>query len=265
MTKAVTAPAMDDEASGGQSPSSSSVARRTAALVPDRSGQNSPPPQCSSATIATHPDANDSDSIPGNSSEDTFLYPPPNGSANHHRLISNECKPKYKKYCCEASTISCCAINQQNQNQQQQQQISNSVVLSVIHGRPATMITSGCFDAGPMPADEYLGGDGDGETSCARGRGDSVEQSYFATLSASYEADTDKDVTARRKLKCHSRCGICKEKMGLLGIKCRCGVVYCSKHRFPLAHKCGYDFKSEGRSMLTKKVKLCVASKVPRF
>lgn len=40
-----------------------------------------------------------------------------------------------------------------------------------------------------------------------------------------------------------TKCWSCKRKVGLMGISCKCGYTYCSKHRIPEEHDCEFDFK----------------------
>tara|TARA_Y100000996_G_C22416523_1_gene599550 strand:+ start:73 stop:267 length:195 start_codon:yes stop_codon:yes gene_type:complete len=41
------------------------------------------------------------------------------------------------------------------------------------------------------------------------------------------------------------KCHICKKKLKLTDMKCRCGYKFCSSHRLPEQHNCTYDFKKE--------------------
>ena len=51
----------------------------------------------------------------------------------------------------------------------------------------------------------------------------------------------------------HSRCFICKKKVGLLGYQCKgCDCSYCNGHRLPEDHKCDGNFM-EGAKMEIKK------------
>jgi hypothetical protein len=50
-----------------------------------------------------------------------------------------------------------------------------------------------------------------------------------------------------------SRCWECKKKVGLTGIECRCGFVYCGTHRYADQHNCTFDFKSADRAELAKR------------
>jgi predicted nucleic acid binding AN1-type Zn finger protein len=50
------------------------------------------------------------------------------------------------------------------------------------------------------------------------------------------------------------RCHSCNKKVGLTGIECRCGSVYCGQHRYPEQHNCTFDFKAHDRANLQKTV-----------
>ncbi|KAL0248447.1 hypothetical protein GEMRC1_003683 [Eukaryota sp. GEM-RC1] len=47
-----------------------------------------------------------------------------------------------------------------------------------------------------------------------------------------------------------SRCFQCRRKLGLLGIKCKCGLMVCSQHR--IDHNCTFDFKAEQQERLSR-------------
>ncbi|XP_020205477.1 zinc finger A20 and AN1 domain-containing stress-associated protein 5 [Cajanus cajan] len=48
------------------------------------------------------------------------------------------------------------------------------------------------------------------------------------------------------------RCKSCNKKVGLIGFECRCGDVFCGRHRYPEHHACKVDFKQIGRQALIK-------------
>jgi len=50
------------------------------------------------------------------------------------------------------------------------------------------------------------------------------------------------------------RCWKCNKKVGLTGVECRCGYVFCAQHRFEDAHNCDFDFMANDRSNLKKKL-----------
>ena len=49
-----------------------------------------------------------------------------------------------------------------------------------------------------------------------------------------------------------AKCTICKKKVGLTCVVCRCGHKYCDKHRYPNEHGCTFDYKAEGRKAIEK-------------
>ncbi|KAL2334464.1 hypothetical protein Fmac_015677 [Flemingia macrophylla] len=58
------------------------------------------------------------------------------------------------------------------------------------------------------------------------------------------------------------RCKSCNKRVGLIGFKCRCGDVFCGKHRYPEMHACQLDFKQIGRQALIKQNPLCNGDKL---
>ena len=49
-----------------------------------------------------------------------------------------------------------------------------------------------------------------------------------------------------------NRCYSCRKKIGLTGFTCRCGYVFCSEHRYSDKHDCPFDYKAQGKQLLTK-------------
>ena len=47
-----------------------------------------------------------------------------------------------------------------------------------------------------------------------------------------------------------TKCWTCKRKVGLLGFKCRCSYVFCSKHRYSDQHDCDHDYKKAHQERL---------------
>lgn len=50
-----------------------------------------------------------------------------------------------------------------------------------------------------------------------------------------------------------TKCWVCLRKVGLLGFKCRCDYIFCSKHRHYTDHACDYDYKTPAREELARK------------
>lgn len=49
-------------------------------------------------------------------------------------------------------------------------------------------------------------------------------------------------------------CAVCRKKLGLIPMTCRCGLDLCAKHRYPEEHNCKYDFKKSGRQILEQQL-----------
>lgn len=47
-----------------------------------------------------------------------------------------------------------------------------------------------------------------------------------------------------------NRCSACPKRVGLTGIRCRCGATFCGSHRYPEKHGCTFDFKAAGREAI---------------
>ncbi len=46
----------------------------------------------------------------------------------------------------------------------------------------------------------------------------------------------------------------CNKKVGLTGLQCKCGLVFCGLHRYPDEHDCTFDFKGHDRKKLAKEL-----------
>mmetsp|Transcript_25581 Transcript_25581/g.51252 ORF Transcript_25581/g.51252 Transcript_25581/m.51252 type:complete len:244 (+) Transcript_25581:138-869(+) len=57
----------------------------------------------------------------------------------------------------------------------------------------------------------------------------------------------------REEQKDKTKCWACSKKCGLTGFECRCGYVFCSKHRYAEDHDCDFDHKGKGREILAKR------------
>lgn len=57
------------------------------------------------------------------------------------------------------------------------------------------------------------------------------------------------------------KCAVCKQKLGLLPLLCRCEQALCSRHLIFSEHKCTFDYKGEGRNVINKENPKVVAKK----
>ncbi|KAK2523781.1 Zfand5, partial [Columba livia] len=62
-----------------------------------------------------------------------------------------------------------------------------------------------------------------------------------------------------------NRCFMCRKKLGLTGIDCRCGNLFCGLHRYSDKHNCPYDYKAEAAEKIRKENPVVVAEKVQRI
>lgn len=62
-----------------------------------------------------------------------------------------------------------------------------------------------------------------------------------------------------------NRCGVCRKKLKLTDLECRCSARFCANHRPPEEHACTYDYKAAGRTQLTKNLEKAVADKIERI
>lgn len=51
-----------------------------------------------------------------------------------------------------------------------------------------------------------------------------------------------------------NKCPVCQKKIGVLGIECRCGSIFCSLHRYPDQHNCSFNFREHDKKILKDNV-----------
>ncbi|KAG6535482.1 zinc finger AN1 domain-containing stress-associated protein 15-like [Zingiber officinale] len=59
-----------------------------------------------------------------------------------------------------------------------------------------------------------------------------------------------------------NRCSACHRKVGLTGFRCRCGDLFCGRHRYSDAHDCSFDYKAFGREEIARANPLIKAAKI---
>ncbi|XP_019450820.1 PREDICTED: zinc finger A20 and AN1 domain-containing stress-associated protein 7-like [Lupinus angustifolius] len=69
-------------------------------------------------------------------------------------------------------------------------------------------------------------------------------------------------VAVSTTMKNKNRCKSCNKKVGISGFECRCGEVFCGRHRYPELHACKVNFKEIGRQILAKQNPLCIRDKL---
>ncbi|GAA0139261.1 hypothetical protein LIER_00844 [Lithospermum erythrorhizon] len=79
---------------------------------------------------------------------------------------------------------------------------------------------------------------------------------------ANSEASLISNFPMKRKV---NRCTGCYKKVGLTGIRCRCGKLFCSNHRYSDRHDCTFDYKSSGREAIARENPVIKAAKIVRI
>lgn len=62
-----------------------------------------------------------------------------------------------------------------------------------------------------------------------------------------------------------NRCWQCNARVGVVGLSCKCGFIFCAAHRYPETHACSFDFKAHDRRILAAKAVRVAPSKVTPF
>tara|TARA_B110000858_G_C17433565_1_gene306557 strand:- start:3 stop:272 length:270 start_codon:yes stop_codon:yes gene_type:complete len=68
------------------------------------------------------------------------------------------------------------------------------------------------------------------------------------------EIKENKENKPKKVKKKKPRCTVCKKKLGLCPLKCRCdeNKFYCSKHVFSSNHNCTFDYKAAQKEQFIK-------------
>ena len=51
-----------------------------------------------------------------------------------------------------------------------------------------------------------------------------------------------------------NRCKVCRKKLGLVAMTCKCNKMFCLAHLPPEEHECTFDHKNEATKQLTEKL-----------
>ncbi|XP_053594853.1 AN1-type zinc finger protein 6-like [Microplitis demolitor] len=83
------------------------------------------------------------------------------------------------------------------------------------------------------------------------------------------KVDTDDWVNenrARKKSKKpKNRCAECHKNTGLVGFDCRCGGLFCSKHRYSDMHDCKFDYKEMGAQEIRSQNPVVIGEKIRKI
>ena len=59
-----------------------------------------------------------------------------------------------------------------------------------------------------------------------------------------------------------NRCDVCKKRVGLTAIVCRCGRKFCGIHRYPSEHSCTFDYRAMGAEEIRRNNPVVKAAKM---
>ncbi|GBG31853.1 Zinc finger A20 and AN1 domain-containing stress-associated protein 6 [Hondaea fermentalgiana] len=79
---------------------------------------------------------------------------------------------------------------------------------------------------------------------------------------AGADGEEEEEVKERPVQKKKNRCWHCRKKIGLTGIECRCGYIFCGMHRYADQHSCDFDHAALARKHLADENQGAAAKKV---
>ena len=66
----------------------------------------------------------------------------------------------------------------------------------------------------------------------------------------------------KKKKSGKKKCAFCKKKVGLLGLTCKCGKLFCTNHLQPECHNCSFDHRTRAKEILENKLVKIDAEKI---
>ena len=78
------------------------------------------------------------------------------------------------------------------------------------------------------------------------------------------EAKTQDDETPKVQTDLN-KCWNCNKKVGVVKVPCRCGFVYCAKHRHAEAHQCDFDYLAMQQAKIIKENPVIQAMKMDKI
>ncbi|TPP66873.1 Zinc finger A20 and AN1 domain-containing stress-associated protein 9 [Fasciola gigantica] len=72
-------------------------------------------------------------------------------------------------------------------------------------------------------------------------------------------------ITSREKSTPTNRCHVCHKRVGLTGITCHCGFIFCGYHRYTDRHNCTYDYQVQGREDIRRQNPTISGEKLPKI
>lgn len=87
-----------------------------------------------------------------------------------------------------------------------------------------------------------------------------VTSQSFASTAAAAAASVSADAKKKK-----NRCVTCRKKVGLTGIECRCGGLFCAIHRYSDKHDCSFDYRELGAAEIRRNNPVVVVEKIQKI
>jgi len=113
----------------------------------------------------------------------------------------------------------------------------------------------------PAPKDEEMKDEESSEAKVNNVDQGAAFDSPKVAASPGQNQEEEEKAPAKKVQKNKKRCFECRKKVGIVGFECRCGFVYCGKHRFPEEHQCEFNHASFEKQQLVKKANATAEAK----
>jgi len=117
----------------------------------------------------------------------------------------------------------------------------------------------------PQPPQSKLDAEGEGSV-----QEKAVTAPPAAAASSSVAADSvpgtsTSNPSGSESKKKSNRCQVCRKKVGLTGVECRCGGLFCHQHRYSDEHDCSFDYRQLGAEEIRKNNPVVVGEKIQKI
>lgn len=102
----------------------------------------------------------------------------------------------------------------------------------------------------------------DGEGAVGGGGGGSAQSSVLSGVVDDTSDRKDSDKIGKKE---KNRCSVCRKNVGLTGIECRCGGLFCGVHRYSDMHNCTFDYREMGAKEIHSNNPVVVSEKIQKI
>uniref|UniRef100_A0A5S6Q9A2 AN1-type domain-containing protein n=1 Tax=Trichuris muris TaxID=70415 RepID=A0A5S6Q9A2_TRIMR len=87
----------------------------------------------------------------------------------------------------------------------------------------------------------------------------------LSSSSSSLSSNASGDPDPGRSPKKPNRCAKCRKRVGLTGMECRCGGIFCALHRYSDTHECNFDYRAAGAEEIRRNNPVIQSEKIQKF